>query len=99
LLFHSGGSPRDFDRLRSGPLHGFAAEIIGGSKAPGIIHQHAYADAHGIGAAGVSNPAILGSQRALAMVDNADVGITGPALRGRVQRPISNLFHAHSKLR
>jgi hypothetical protein len=42
--------------------------------------------------------AILGGERTLAMVHNANVGVSGAALRNGVQGPISNLFHAHSKI-
>ena len=84
--------------LRRGFIHGFAAEIVSGGKAPGIVDQHAYADAQRFRAAGMADFAILGGQRTLAMVHNANVGIAGAALGDRIQGPISNLFHGHNKL-
>jgi hypothetical protein len=43
--------------------------------------------------------AVLGGQRALAMIDDPNVGVTCAALRYGVQGPISNLFHAHNIFR
>ena len=97
LFFHPRRSPGDLYGLGPGLIHGFTAEIVRGSKAPRIIHQHADADAQGLSASSVADFAIFGGQRALAVIDNANVGVTSAALRDGVQGPVSNLFHAHSK--
>jgi hypothetical protein len=41
--------------------------------------------------------AVFSGQRTLAMVHNANVGVTA-TLRSNIQGPISNLFHTHSNL-
>jgi hypothetical protein len=40
---------------------------------------------------------VLGGERALAVIDDADVSVACAALRDSIQSPISNLFHTHNK--
>jgi hypothetical protein len=42
---------------------------------------------------------VFGGQRPLAVIDNANVGVTSAALRNCIQGPIGNLFHTHNDLR
>src|SRR6266404_4296899 len=41
--------------------------------------------------------AILGHQRAMAIINNAHIAVTGAALVGSVERPTCNFFYRHRK--
>src|SRR5438067_13892260 len=45
----------------------------------------------------MANRSVLGGKRPLAIIYHADIAIAGATSARRVQRPISDLLHAHSK--
>src|SRR5580704_4913870 len=93
MLLHSRRRLGDINGARGCGLNGSPTQIVRCGKSPGAISNHADADAGRLGVRSATNFAVLGRERAAAIVGNAGVGVGSSALCGDVQGPGRNIFH------
>src|SRR5207245_5418178 len=93
-LLHTSGGFGDGDGLCSRGLDRFPAQVIRCSDPPCAICYDANTDAKRFGVRGAADLAVLRSQGAAALVNDAGVSVAGPAKRSSVQSPFSDVFHS-----
>ncbi len=87
LRFHGRGGPGNIHRSGRTGLDALAREIVGGREAECAIGDHPNADAQRLRVRGLADLAVLGGQRAMALIHDASFGQRRAAQFRRLQRP------------
>ncbi len=96
LRLHGGRSLGDLDRPGGAALDALAREIVGSCEPERPIGDHPNADAQRLGVGGAADLAVLGRQRAIALVDDARFGQRCAAQLSRLQRPCQQFLSSSS---
>jgi len=86
LRLHTGRGLGDLDRPGCAAIDPVAREIVGSGEAEAAVGDYANADAERFGVRCAADLAVLGSQRAVALVDNARFGQGCATRPSRFQR-------------
>src|ERR1700680_2038447 len=87
LLLHLRGGARDFDRASGGGFHSRAGQVLGSGESPRSIGNYTHADPHRFGVRRATDFAVLRSERAATLTDDARIGVARATHICDVQSP------------
>jgi len=93
VALRGGGSFGNGDSLNRATLDAFTGEAIGGGEAPSTTGEHANSQADGFGLREGADFSVLGGEIALALVHDANVGVSCATEAGGFQRSGAEVPH------
>src|SRR5262249_27755426 len=93
LLAHLAARARDLDRDRGAAVGFGGADLGGGAKAPGAVHEHAHPEAHRARVRDRGHAAVFHLDELHALFVDARVGVRRAAGAGRIQSAAGDVLH------